>query len=458
MIDVRRLVLTHCFYDLPATETFIVSLISLSKLKTRWNGLDDHQQVGVCLAGMGGLLTAWLVFWPVPTQVEGKGVLIYPDNAGVLNARSAGQVLDVDVSVGDRVEKQQVLMTLYLPKLERQLEQEKGNLKQLQTQNIELNQRDALRIETARQALDTTLAKLKDDGRRLGELQSTFAGKLRNLQWLSRRAVVAPLSNAVVAAEQGLTTTSVALDDLKIQSRQALTTFQQIKLDLESEQLDRTFVIDDLKRQIRVSEAKLAFDGTITAQRDGSVLDLQVIPGQTIKMGDRLGTIGRGDVARGNGPDLIAVAYFPPADARRLPLGLPVEVVPRWNQRGRFGGIQGKVKSVLTLPSTQEDIATTTGNAQLAQDLAGDGPVMRAEISLQRQSTSDDGFRWTLSDGSGVFPIRDGLTVDTFAYVEWRSPITYVLPGLRSLTGGYRSLRIDRLFDLPFLRQPETLP
>ena len=435
-----------------------MSLISFYKIKTRWDGLDDHQQVAACLAGMGGLLGVWLLFWPVPTQVEGKGVLIYPDNAGVLNARSAGQVLNVDVGVGDRVEKQQVLMTLYLPELERELEQEKGNLNQLQKQNIELNQRDALRLETARQTLDTTLAKLKDDERRLGELQSTFAGKLRNLEWLSRRAVVAPLSSDVVSAQQGLTSTSVALDDLKIQSKQALTSFQQIKLDLESEQLDRTFVIDDLKRKIRVSEAKLAFDGTITAQRDGRVLDLQVIPGQTIKMGDRLGTIGRGDVARGNGPDLIAVAYFPPADARRLPLGLPVEVVPRWNQRGRFGGIEGKVKSVLTLPATQEDIATTNGNAQLANDLAGDGPVMRTEITLQRQSTSDDGFLWTLSDGSGVFPIRDGLTVDAFAYVEWRSPITYVLPGLRSLTGGYRSLRIDRLFDRPFLRQPDTLP
>jgi HlyD family secretion protein len=50
------------------------------------------------------------------------------------------------------------------------------------------------------------------------------------------------------------------------------------------------------------------------------------------------------------------------------------------------------------------------------------------------------------------------LTVSTHAYIEWRTPITYVIPGLRSLTGGYRSLRIDRLWDRPFLRQPGTLP
>ena len=83
---------------------------------------------------------------------------------------------------------------------------------------------------------------------------------------------------------------------------------------------------------------------------------------------------------------------------------------------------------------------------------------MRAEIALDRDSRSEDGYRWTLSQGSGVFPIRDGLTVDTFAYVEWRSPITYIIPGLRSLTGGYRSIRMDRLWDLPFLRQPGTPP
>ncbi|EAQ68877.1 NHPM bacteriocin system secretion protein/ HlyD family [Synechococcus sp. RS9909] len=432
----------------------------VERLKGRWNGLSDHQQVGASLLGVGGIFLFWLVFWPVPTQVKGQGVLIYPNNAGVLNARATGQVLDVNVSVGDKVRKGQVLMTLYLPVLERQLEQQKGNLAQLVRQNNELNQRDALRINTAQIALDTTLAKLADDQARLAQLQATYGSKVENLNWLAKRAVVAPLSSEVVTAEQGLTSTSVQLDDIKIQRKEAVTNFQQIKLNVETEQLNRNYQIDDLKRQIKVTEAQIAYDGTITAERSGIVLDLQVIPGQTIKAKDRLGTIGRAEAPPAGekkaGGDLIAVAYFPPADARRLPLGLPVEVVPLWNQRGRFGGIEGTVRSVLTLPATPEDISTTVGNTQLADALVKEGPVMRAEISLDRDPRSDDGYRWTLSGGSGVFPIRDGLTVDTFAYVEWRSPITYILPGLRSLTGGYRSLRIDRLWNLPFLRQPGT--
>ena len=432
----------------------------VERLRGRWNGLTDHQQVGASLAGVGALFGAWLLFWPVPTEVEGRGVLIYPDNAGILNARSGGQVLSINTQVGQPVRKGQVLMTLYLPVLERKLDQQKGNLRQLVRQNKELDQRDALRIRTARLALDTALAKLDEDEKRFSRLQATYTSKVDNLNWLARKEVVAPLSQVVVAAEQGLTTTSVQLDDIKIQRRDQTTNFQQIKLNIENEQLDRRFQIDDLKRAIKVMEARIAFDGNVTAVRSGTVLDLQVIQGQTVKTGDRLGTIGRSsrlqkDVST-TGGDLIAVAYFSPADARRLPVGLPVEVVPLWNQRGRFGGIVGKVRSVLTLPATQEDISTTIGNNQLAEALVKHGPVMRAEIELDRHPRTDDGYRWTLSQGSGVFPIREGLTVDTFAYVEWRSPVTYVLPGLRSITGGFRTFRIDRVWDLPFLRQPGT--
>jgi HlyD family secretion protein len=152
------------------------------------------------------------------------------------------------------------------------------------------------------------------------------------------------------------------------------------------------------------------------------------------------------------------VAYFAPADARRLPLGLPVELVPRWNQRGRFGGIVGRVSQVLSLPATEDDVSTTTGNPQLARELTKNGPVMRAEIALERDPRSLDGYRWTLSGGSGVFPVREGLTIESHAYVEWRSPLSYALPGLRALTGGYRSLGIDRRWNQPDLRQPGILP
>ncbi len=187
--------------------------------RRRWAALSDHDQVGVCLAGVGGLLVFWALFWPVPTEVKGQGVLVYPNNAGLLNARAGGQVKQLFVGVGDRVRRGQLLMELYLPVLEKELQQQKGNLAQLERQNRELDERDRLRLATERLSVDTTLAKLANDRDRYRALQATFADKLRNLQWLSRREVVAPLSNEVVNAEQGLTSTSVNLDDTRTRKR-----------------------------------------------------------------------------------------------------------------------------------------------------------------------------------------------------------------------------------------------
>ena len=157
----------------------------------------------------------------------------------------------------------------------------------------------------------------------------------------------------------------------------------------------------------------------------------------------------------------MAVAYFAPADARRLRRGLPIEVVPDWNERGRFGGILGRVRHVSLLPATREDVNTTLGNPQLAEALVKDGPVMRAEISLDaapKRHDRFDGYRWTLSQGSTVFPVREGLTLAAHAYVEWRTPISYVLPALRDLTGTYRTLGEQRRDDTPNLRQDGTPP
>jgi HlyD family secretion protein len=406
---------------------------------------------------VAGLL-GWALFCPIPTEVRGEGVLIYPENAGVLDARAAGQVRRLLVRAGEPVRRGQVLMEIALPVQEKQLMQQKGNLALLERQNAQLDERDTLRLQAERATLDTALAKLEQDRRRYESLQSTYAGKLRNLEWLAKREVVAPLSSEVVGAEQGLTSTGANLDQIRIEEKRVLSDYEKVKLAVETEALQRRYRIEDLRREIRVTEARLGFDGRVLAERDGRVLDLQVIEGQTVGMGQRLGTIGRGQVDDASAGKLKAVAFFSPADARRLPIGLPVEVVPLWNQRGRFGGIEGKVKHVLTLPATEEDISTTIGNPQLAASLVKNGPVMRAEIELVRDPASRDGYRWTLSRGSGVFPVREGLTVSTFAYVEWRTPLSYIVPGVRSLTGGYRSRSIDRKWDQPSLRQPGSMP
>ena len=403
--------------------------------------------------GTVGLLTAgWVLFWPVPTEVVGRGVMIVPGGSRVIDARAEGQILSIGVKVGQTVSKGQPLITMYLPTLDQELRRQEHDLLQLIGINANLNQRDGVRLESARRVRDTSLAKLQSERLRLGRLRRTYNQKVADFRLLARRDVVAPLSEEVVATEDRATQLDVTIENLRIREKEVVDAFEKVKLEIDTEQQRRLYRIDDTRRQIKVTKARLGYEGTLLADRPGQILDLQVVRGQTVKPGQRLGTLG-GKL----GDTLFAVAYFPPADARRLPLGLPMEVVPDWNERGRFGGLLGQVQRVSLLPATREDVDTTMGNPQLAEALVKGGPVMRADIALARGSRSFDGYRWTLSRGSSVFPIREGLTLKAHGYVEWRTPISYVLPVLRELTGSYRNLAEEGQ-DRPQTRQRGTLP
>ncbi|MEB3327118.1 MAG: NHLP bacteriocin system secretion protein [Synechococcus sp.] len=413
---------------------------------------DPEGQVLLALGGLVALTVGWICFWPVPTEVVGRGVMIVPGGAKVIDARAPGQILEIPVKVGEHVRAGQPLIRLYLPVLEQELRRQERDLAELIAINSDLDRRDGRRIESARMVFNTAMRKLQREGQRLARLRQTYNQKVADFRWLTGQEVVAPLAEQVVATEDRATQLDVAIENLRIAEKDALDVFEKVKLEIDSEQQRRRYRIDDSRRAIKVTRARLAYEGTLVADRAGQLLDLQVVHGQTVKAGQRLGTLGGKP-----GDRLVAVAYFAPADARRLPPGLPVEVVPDWNERGRFGGVLGRVQRVSVLPATREDVDTTMGNPQLAEALVKNGPVMRTEIELDPGERSFDGFRWTLSRGSSVFPIREGLTLRAHGYVEWRTPLSYVLPVLRDVTGSYRNLG-QHGQDRPPLRQAGSLP
>ncbi|MBD2718379.1 NHLP bacteriocin system secretion protein [Synechococcus sp. FACHB-909] len=423
-----------------------------------------ERRVLVALGSAWALTAGWFLFWPVPTEVVGRGVVIVPGGATVIDSRAEGQILSLPVREGQRVSRGQTLIRLYLPTLEQQLRRQEKDLAELIRINADLDRRDRARLASALRLRDTALAKLEGNRGRLDALRRVYDQKVADFRHLARREVVAPLAAEVVASEDRAIQLDNSVAELGIRQREAIDAWEKVRLTIDTEAQRRRFAIDDARRAVRVTQTRLAYDGTLTATRDGRLLDLQVVRGQTVKPGQRLGTLGSPRADRGNadggGQALQAVAYFAPADARRLRPGLAMEVVPDWNERGRFGGIRGRVRNINLLPATREDVNTTMGNPQLAEALVRNGPVMRTEIALLPTAggSGRDGYRWTLSRGSSVFPIREGLTLKAHGYVEWRPPVSYLLPLLRDLTGSYRTLRQQERQDQPALRQRDALP
>ncbi|MEH1881080.1 NHLP bacteriocin system secretion protein [Nostoc sp.] len=106
------------------------------------------------LAALGlvvGVAVIWSIYGRIPITVEGQGVLIYPSNVVPLQSKSAGQLMALNIKVGDVIKKGQVLATIDQAELRKQLQQQRTKLTELQSQDQAVGSLQELRLEQEKQ-------------------------------------------------------------------------------------------------------------------------------------------------------------------------------------------------------------------------------------------------------------------------------------------------------------------
>lgn len=240
-----------------------------------------------------------------------------------------------------------------------------------------------------------------------------------------------------------------AIQDVEIQidqnkvDREALTKeeqeIQQVSVEearLEQEESDMKIRHDqrlqEAQRKIDRLTVSVEKQGTVHAEFDALVIEVQAAAGQVVSQGRELGSLMR--VSGDSMTDLHCVAYFTVNDGKRVETGQTVQVTPDTVKRERFGSIVGRVESVEIYPVTTESVVSLVGNRELAESLTSGGKLVQARIRLERNPQTRTGFAWTTSRGPDLL-ISCGTTAGARVVVEERRPISYIVPFLRSLGG-----------------------
>ena len=299
--------------------------------------LDQLMQVvspksWLTLASLGFLVVIagiWSVYGRIPITVEGKGVLIYPRKVVPLQSTSSGQLMALNVKVGDVVKKGQVLGTMNQAELQKQLQQQRKYLQQrireLQVLTPVLKAKGNVSIGQERQGLQdrlqktqalTDLFKQRMEIRRQlfekeGAITSDDALKAKQ-EYLENLEKIADLQAQlkqldVKEAEQekayreNLSTVSDLQAQLKdLDSKQA----SQAQQDLETSNA-RKKEIQEVKREIGKLEQDLGKTSQIISQHSGRILEITVTPGQVVDAGTRLGNIEAENVSS----KLVGITY-----------------------------------------------------------------------------------------------------------------------------------------------------
>lgn len=118
------------------------------------------------LGSLVGIALIWSIFGRIPITVSGQGVLIYPRRVVPLQSASSGQIKELTVTVGERVKQGDIIATVELPETQKQLQQQREKLQELQQQNQGVNrlqgERTKLEFSTLDQQRQSLLERIRN--------------------------------------------------------------------------------------------------------------------------------------------------------------------------------------------------------------------------------------------------------------------------------------------------------
>ena len=427
----------------------------------------------------------WSIFGQIPMSVDGVGILVYPRRVVSFQAPAQGQISSLQVETGSEVKKGDVIGTISQPALLEQLKAEQEKLEELTERNILVSdltgrrgelekeaitkQRELLekRIASTTEAAETQLENNKsfiqsqlDNVEEVLRTQKALEGNLqeRYQTFLQLQKEGLSSNDIVLNAKQRLIDNQVRTSELNLKKQEielsaikADETYQQQMqqvADMQSQlqdlniqesqkaqqglesQSDRDLQIQSIQNKIAQLEQDLETRGQIISEHDGIILELTMGEGQIIGAGRRLGSIETAS----DSAELLGIAYMRVGDGKKIKPGMDIRITPTTVQRERHGSMEAIVDEVTPFPVTTEAVASLIGSEDVARDLMQNDSKIQITSKLLLDEESISGFKWT----SGTGPpdaITAGTTALIRATVEYRRPITFVIPLLREWTG-----------------------
>lgn len=399
------------------------------------------------LVGLAVAVLLWSILGRLPTTVNGRGVLIRPRQVVDFQVPSDGQIAALAVKVGDEVKHGDILGTLEQTEIRQQLEAERGKrqalLSQDDTKTAIQAQQTALQLEQSALQRRTIALQRQDIQKRLRDAQSKIpllSERVQSHKRLEQLALLPRNSPERLQAEQNylenqdaiaeFTTQLKKLEgDLKQLDTQAkMITFQNLEASTS-----RKNQLRDLQNNIDALELQLKNNSQIVSQHDGRILEIAVNVGRLVQVGQRLGSIEVEDASS----VLTGIAYFPIREGKKIEPGMPIQISPDTVERQRFGSMLGQVVSVSAFPVTREGIATLVGNPEVVRELSEQGPLIEVAAALDVDPQTFSRYKWSSSAGPQL-KMTTGTTTTNRVSIEYRAPITYLMPVLREISGIYQ--------------------
>ena len=359
----------------------------------------------------------WCGVGSIAENVHGAGILMHRGRYVALTSPGEGLVVSFDVKVGDSVTNGQKVGVLYSKTDTEQLFVANRRLERLKSDYDRIAAECRAVADKKKSQHAQFLKHLDDFDRRIAGQVEWYKGHLERMDQLKNTGAVSAIN--LREAEDSHDERLVSQEKSRVERIRSEAELDDALFRLRTDLIEREERITDASLDAERILREVEYRATIVSDASGRVSNVNVAPGDRVRIGDSLARLS---VATGtDGWELIA--YFSAAEARKLAKGMTAVVTPSTVKAEREGGIRGKVAEVGTFFETPESIQCDFRNNAFTQWIMSrtDGMPVKVRMLLETDPASASGFRWTGGRGPDI-RIADGTVAAVAATVRRHRP------------------------------------
>ncbi|WP_299435374.1 NHLP bacteriocin system secretion protein [uncultured Aquimarina sp.] len=382
--------------------------------------------IALCTIALAlGMGIAWSFLGNVKTKLNVVGVLLGGEIHEVV-ATSQGQLISLNIQIGDIIKEGDVIATIEQPELFQQVEEAKASLKEREFDLQQLlsfgNQDSRLQEELIKQEHHTIELQIQSENKTLDFLRN----QLETEKGLLKLGLIT--KPQVVNTEQQMASTANTIEFLK--GQKVMTASQQLNIDFNLEQKINLSKqrITETERRLKHLQERYDIQTNIRSSYAGEIVELLTDAGIMVNQGTPLFKLKNQSSVTGN--KLRGVLYIPSQDGKKIKEGMEALIVPSTVQPQEYGFMKAKVTYVSDFPITQKGMMMTVKNDQLVAGLLAKGALFEVYVEFEEDHETYSGFKWTSAKGPEI-AINEGTSCMGKITVNTEPPATMVVPALK---------------------------
>lgn len=367
----------------------------------------------------------WAFFGRITESINSPAITLLSDGVTPIVSKSSGTLKYLNISPGVKVETGQVIGQIYNP-------QTISEIKKIQAQYKSLEQEIAI-LKEGNEKL--TQFRLEQENKKSDAIENFNKEIDKNKEQLKQ----------LISLYQKILNKG---DDFKLKYYQVIDQSlltKQSELSLKLNNIDSESLLQDLiwqgqEKLIELNQrleekerankfAEFLFKEAfwLTSPTSGKVIEIFKEHGGYVENGERIAL-----VASDHRDGIYLVAFVSAEDGKKIKNGMRAFFAPSGVRPEKYGYVKAVVRDVSDAPINFDAVMAELVNDSLAKQLAGKNAVTRVEFELIPDANTKSGYAWTSKYG-GNKKLLNGVYGKVIINVEYRSPISYIIPALRKV-------------------------